>query len=530
MDETNETIKWRTLIIIWLVALVFFGSLTIFEPAPGYMDAEYYTATGMILAQGGGFNEPFFWNYLADPVGLPQSSHAHWMPLASLVGAAGMALTGKIEFSMARVSFLLISSFIPPLTTLLSMKLCRKRRYGILAGLLALFPGFYLPYLITTETFGLYALLGTIFLLLAGSVLNHESKIWVRLLGLGLTAGLMHLSRSDGILWAAAAVGIAIWARRKSGLKAIISGTAVALGGYLLVMGGWYARNWIVWGGFFPIGNSRMLFLTGYNDLFSYPASILTLTHWWEAGLGAALNARLDALWLNLKTAVGVQGMIVILPLILLGVWKLRKDDRVKVGGLLWLGSLAIMTIVFPFAGSRGGFFHAGAALQPLWFALTPIGLDTCLDWGVRKRNWKPDRAWRMFTPALVVLTAIFSLSLFYSRVIGSEAVATWQQDAQTADRLNEELERVNVSSDDVVMINNPPGLYVETRRPSIVIPNGGPAEALAAGQRYGATVLILEYDHPEGWNQVYENPDVPIEGFSLISKVDGAFIYALNP
>ena len=41
----------------------------------------------------------------------------------------------------------------------------------------------------------------------------------------------------------------------------------------------------------------------------------------------------------------------------------------------------AVMTVIFPFAGSRGSFFHAGAAFQPYWWIAAPIGLDAVLAW-----------------------------------------------------------------------------------------------------------------------------------------------------
>lgn len=533
-ESSRETIKIRTLFVFWLASLLLMGCLTVFETVPGYMDADYYTATGMVLAQGGGFHEPFLWNYLADPTGLPQPSHAHWMPLASLLSALGMLITGQVRFAMARIPFVLIASLISPLTAILSVKVSGKSRYGVLAGLIGLFPGFYLPYLITTETFGLYAVLGTFFLLLAGDLFEDKPKAGWRQFGLGIIAGLMHLSRSDGILWLLAALGIAIVSgihrHKKSEWRKIGLGVGITFVGYLVLMGVWYWRNLNVWGGLFPVGNNRMLFLNSYNELFTYPSEGLTLSHWMSAGIGAAVKARIDAFWLNLKTAVGVQGMIALLPMILWGGWRLRSDRRVQISCVLWVGTLALMTVVFPFAGSRGGFFHAGAAVQPMFFALVPVGFDALIEWGVRKRNWKTERAWRMFTPALVVLAAIFSLGLFYMRVIGSGPVAVWQKDAQVSGQINAELQRLNVSSNTIVMINNPPGFFVATKRPSIVIPDGGPSDALLAGRHFGASVLILELNHPDGWNAAYSQPDLTLDGYTLLSKQGGTMIYALNP
>ncbi len=52
------------------------------------------------LATGHGFSAPVLWSFLevggslpADPM-LPVPSNGHWMPLTSIVAAAGMALLG----------------------------------------------------------------------------------------------------------------------------------------------------------------------------------------------------------------------------------------------------------------------------------------------------------------------------------------------------------------------------------------------------------------------------------------------------
>ena len=133
------------------------------QTVPGYMDAEYYYAGGLQLANGAGFNEPFLWNYLDNPVGLPHSSHTYWMPLPSLIAAAGMLLTGSRTFLSARLIFILLAACIPLVTALLAEALGQDKTNAMLAGLLAAFPGFYVVYSSNTETFTLYMLLGAVF-------------------------------------------------------------------------------------------------------------------------------------------------------------------------------------------------------------------------------------------------------------------------------------------------------------------------------------------------------------------------------
>ena len=82
--------NWRHYLILFIVGLLVPFGISRFQSMPGYMDADYYFVGGMQLAEGKGFTEPYLWNYLDDPSGLPHPSHTYWMPLASIVSAIGM--------------------------------------------------------------------------------------------------------------------------------------------------------------------------------------------------------------------------------------------------------------------------------------------------------------------------------------------------------------------------------------------------------------------------------------------------------
>ena len=97
--------KLRQTLLLILMSMLVNLAVASFQAVPGYMDAEYYFLGGRQLALGEGFQEPILWNYLDDPDGLPHASHAYWMPLASILAAIGMKLTGIPTFSMARIVF-----------------------------------------------------------------------------------------------------------------------------------------------------------------------------------------------------------------------------------------------------------------------------------------------------------------------------------------------------------------------------------------------------------------------------------------
>jgi hypothetical protein len=164
-------------------------------------------------------------------------------------------------------------------------------------------------------------------------------------------------------------------------------------------MGPWLLRNLALFGGPLGPGGSRALWIREYDELFTYPASLLTFDRWAASGWAVILKARMWAAGLNLQTALAVQSLVFLAPLVLWGAWRLRSDLRVRIGALAWLLTFTAMTLVFPYQGARGGFFHSGAALQPLR-AFSPVGLEACLAWAGRLRSWNIPQAHGSFCPA----------------------------------------------------------------------------------------------------------------------------------
>ena len=92
---------WRHYLLLFVVGLLVPFGISRFQSQPGYMDADYYFVGGIQLAEGKGFTEPYLWNYLDNPTGLPHPSHTYWMPLASIVSAISEALRKKESESNA---------------------------------------------------------------------------------------------------------------------------------------------------------------------------------------------------------------------------------------------------------------------------------------------------------------------------------------------------------------------------------------------------------------------------------------------
>ena len=90
--------------LLWLLALslaVRLGTAALIQ-RPGYMDTAYYASGAIALAEGGGLAEPFIWNYLDPPSGVPHPGYLYWMPLTAILGWLGTALV----FAAVAVRFL----------------------------------------------------------------------------------------------------------------------------------------------------------------------------------------------------------------------------------------------------------------------------------------------------------------------------------------------------------------------------------------------------------------------------------------
>jgi hypothetical protein len=193
----------------------------------------------------------------------------------------------------------------------------------------------------------------------------------------------------------------------------------------------------------------------------------------------------------------------------LIGLIKNRKNKIVQAFVLTWVLVFGLMSIVFPFAGTRGGFFHSGAAFQPFFWAMAAIGLSVLIDWGKVNRGWKSEQALFILGTGFVLLLASMTIFVLKTRVIGDNLEnIQWNQSFYTAVDVGKTLNEIGAPQIAIVMINNPPGLYIATERTAVVIPNGDTEQLYQAVMSTGASYLVLEKNHAEQLNGLYLNPD----------------------
>lgn len=498
----------RDLLLLALWGLVFQAFWMARLEHPSYFDAYYYTTNAQRLAGGYGFSEEIIWQYLDNPAGLPHPSHTYWMPLPSIVGAAGYWLSGS--FRAAQLPFWLMAGLLPLLAYVLSRRLSGERWQAIMAALLVAAGGYYAAYWNQPSTFVLFAWIGAGFLLSLAWALERQRLGWWLLAG--LLAGLGHLTRADGMLLLPVAGLVWLWWRRErraSLLTALMAGV-LAVAGYLAIMAPWFWRSYQATGAALSTVGTQTVFLTEYNDVFAYGRQF-DLAHYLAWGWGNILRSKLEAIWLGLQTFIAVTGLTAFTFFMLAGwmvLWRRRPARRFLLPVTLYTVLLyATMTLVFTFPGAHGSLLHSSAALWPWSMALIPAGLAASIDWiAARRRGWRPQQARRIFAVAFIIMTYVITFAVAGGQPLRQEEAAAYRQIGP------------QLPADAVVITGDPPGFTYHTGLRAIALPNEDPPVLLEIARRYGADYLLLDADSPARLADPIRAPG-SMAGFELLGE-----------
>ncbi len=549
LDEVQPKsgkIPYTDWLIIALIGLLVQAIWLIRLEQPTYMDAYYYASNGTRLAEGEGFTEMVIWNYLDDPSGLPSPSHTYWMPVTSLIAAAGYMI--RSDFLGQQLFFWILSGLLPLLAFRISLLLSGERWQAWVSALFTASGSFYGVFFSQPSTFTPYAWLGGLCLLMLGligvSSINDisSSKIGssarkrrrVYWLLAGVFAGLAHLTRADGVILLIVGMGvwlleIRIWRRfrteSESGKKTwnFYRQPAIDLilliGGYLFILSGWLLRTWIVLDRPFSTVGFQSIFLTTYDDLFAYGRS-MDLGSYLSWGLGNILRSKLEALWIGLQTLVAVSGIIFLVPFIIIALIHFYRKPAMRslLRPAVWyaISLFLIMSLVFTFPGMRGAIFHSSSALWPWSTALAAAGIGLAVDWTAsRLPHWRPEQAKRRFSVLFILLAFVLGLYI-------SESRASSAPDPSVLQRVQHVL-----PADAVVMAGNAPAVYYHTDLPALSVPNEPLEIVLEAAARYGVTHILLDDDAPQPLREFYQGHilDPRIE---LLETVGETKIYQL--
>ncbi len=516
---------------------------------PGYMDAYYYYNVAQRLHVGQGLTDPYLWNFLDHPTGIPHPACLYWMPLSSLLIYPFFALFGA-SFRVAQIPFVLLSAALALIAYRVALDLSGERRHAALAALLVVFSGYYVIFWVVPDSFAPFAVTASLALYCAGRGLRDHRPVW--LVPAGLAAGLAHLARADGVLVLAGVLGSVLLVGHASGSDRRKTGSALGLAflGYLAVATPWFIRNWLVSGSPLASGGVQALFLRSYDELFTYGRD-LTLGSYLAWGWPSILSSKLQGLGFGLINLIATNWMLFLAPAVVVGLWGWRRRIELLPFALYAVLLYATMTVGFTFPGVRGGLFHSSAALLPWWFAAAAAGLDAIAASSVRRSGWTrsqspaangqtttktPSRGSNaagddlrarddktaerrvVFAVGALVLAVVTSAFL-YGRGVGG-----WNgRDAAYADVAEWWVQVSGADMPDVrFMVNDAPGFYYHTGLSAVAIPNEDLPVVLAAAHRYDVSYLVLETDHPHPMDALYRG-QVDAPGLTLAATLRDA-------
>ena len=336
------------------------------------------------------------------------------------------------------------------------------RRHAWVAALLTIFSPYYLPYWGVPESFAPFAVFGALALYWASA----ESK-W-KWLAAGACVGLAHLSRADGVLLLLPVLLVQIRLHDPSGRRRIFIPHPLSLIpiliGYCGVMLPWFMRNLSVIGAPLSTVGSQAIWMCNYDELFAY-GKTFDLAH--LLSCNNLIGARVNGVTSGAVHWLAEAGMIFLAPLIVIGLWRERRARVFRAA--LWYALLLFvaMTLVFTFAGDRGGLFHSTGALLPFFYAAAPIGLDGAIDWiAERRRSWNAATARHVFSVAIVAYAVVLSLFIYRGRVIGPDwNDPVWNKSDRVYAAIGQWL-RDRGEINPIVMVNNPPSFTYQTGLP----------------------------------------------------------------
>jgi hypothetical protein len=194
------------------------------------------------------------------------------------------------------------------------------------------------------------------------------------------------------------------------------------------------------------------------------------------------------------------------LPLAFIGMFNKKSTLTMRLTVLAWVIIFLSMSVVFPYAGSRGGYLHSGAAIQPLIWAYAVLGLSLVIQKGIDWRKWNSRMAIWAFTGFAVFIAMIISGYVVGGDKInhGKSTPANQWDDYKLVDNY---IGQYLFVLDYRVMVNNPPAYTDATNQSAVVIPYGNIATLNEVASKYAVNYLIIDQNHIQNFEVLYKVP-----------------------
>ena len=458
---------------------------------PAYPDSYYYAHVAQQLAAGHSLVADYLWNLddlggaVAAINGLPVAANGYWMPFTELVQVRFVLVFGATSLA-ATLPFLLLGAALAPLTFWIGRDCGLSVNLAAGAGALAAVPLGLTPYVVQPDSFALFMFLGALSMWLCARGARGDSRAFI--LG-GLVIGLATLTRFDGVLLGVPFAVIFLRGRLRGprGLGARVDWRAAAgcLALFAVALAPWLLRQVLVFGAPFPADGGRVLWLTDYQQLFSF-ASAPTLEGWLAHGPAEIIASRLGGLLAALGLFAVVCLSVVFVPFALVGAWQQRRNAAFGPFFIFGVALFAASALALPVLVTHGTFLHGAAALVPFTLLLVVVGVDAVVRWlAARRSGWDAERAAHSF------IWAAFAVALLVGGAQTLSTVADWSAARSSQQQLVVALAAVPLT--ERFMAADPGAINYLTGRQGVLTPADDLTTIESVMRDYDVRWLILE-------------------------------------
>ena len=478
---------------------------------PGHADYAFYYTVARNLLDGRGLVVDYIWQFLSNPQGIPNPSTDYWLPGASLIMAPFMLALGQ-TLKAALVPSILAGLGVAWPIYLWARDYGRSRFVGFCSAALALVVPSLFTYSLLTDT----AIYYVFFLTWA---LYFMSRAWRDprwFLAAGACGGIAHTIRQDSVLIVPILLlAIALWQparalRAREGSKASRLGpflasakvkllwAALSLLVYLAVLSPLLIHNMRVLGAPLSPASGKTLWLTTYEDLYSYSRDLRwqTFVAW---GWDNIVAIKLDMAGTIARQVWRFLPISLWLMLVLAACLPARKSrqrkwllehagqplpSRPRMNALA-LGLMGLIYLFYAFVATFPGLY----AVTRSGIIVLPFVMVIIVDALHRTIPWRP------VTLAIVVLIGV---SLYGSAVdAGRSAIrgnnGVGERLANLAALVEADAASQGLAKEDIlIMARDPWEVNLATGHRAIEIPNEDRDTVYEVALRFGATHVLL--------------------------------------
>lgn len=487
---------------LFLVALVARALVAASVPFPQTEDSAYYVAVARNLLDGRGLVSDAMWSYATPPLTLPKPAFELWMPMATFVSAASMAVLGH-TYAAAQWGSVLLGAFVAPLTWMVGREAAgvaaltdrRRATVAITAGAVAALFG---PFLVaaavpdSTTPFLVFGLIAALLMPRALSPGTTGTRF-----ALGVALGLAYLSRSEAIWLGLTYLLLLLQARRTAEqpghaptVRPSLAGNLgpVVFGGLLVVIP-WLARNAAAFGT--PLAGQAVenALITRNEQIFAF-VDRPSLADFLGQGIVGILGHQAVGLLDQLVNVVLVPafpiGVIGVLAVALLrrspAIRQLTALRAVLLSGLL---TFLATGLLFPVATLWGTFLHASGPLLVGLCVTAALGMDALIARARAMRAWSRENAW-LATAALLAITV--PIAGLEALVVGTQSTSEQARVSAVADAARALPE---VQAGGPVVSDHPVWLADALGVPVIALPDETPADVGKLVDAFGARLIV---------------------------------------